>query len=125
MLKSAIRAVMFVVVPVAMLCSAIAQSASTADSPKQTEHFTLQLNRDRNAQELAETMKEQTEARQARDFHVANQSPFDRTLDLLRFVPFKLSSGDIKAEADDFFTPNYLRADYNRRIPDSELFDSR
>jgi len=67
------------------------------------------------------TTVERTEAQRLVDLKNANEDVFTRAVDLLRFVPFKLSSSDIKL--DDFFTPNYLRADYNTARPEVHLFD--
>jgi hypothetical protein len=47
---------------------------------------------------------------------------FSRAIDLLRFVPLKLSSSN--SNMDDFFTPSYLRQDYNAPSSQAHLFDT-
>ena len=105
------------------VCFAQQQSAQTADGHKATASFSFSLGmrRDRAVDQTVEMMNERTEAQRLVDLKNANEDVFTRAVDLLRFVPFKLSSSDIKL--DDFFTPNYLRADYNTARPEVHLFD--
>ena len=114
---------MWAAVACAALASAEAQSVRTTDAPKLTEGFTFTLDakRDRAVREFVETLSERSETKRLLDLDTANASLFTRAVDLFRFVPFKLSSSDCKL--DDFFTPNYLRADYNRPVPEARLFD--
>ena len=107
----------------AALASAQAQSASTADAPKLTESFTFILDArpDRAIRQIVETMNERSEAQGLLDLNTAKESAFARAVELLRFVPFRLSDSDSKL--DDFFTPNYLRAGYNRSTSEAHLFD--
>jgi hypothetical protein len=64
---------------------------------------------------------EHGEALRVRDLKAADASVSARAIDLLRFVSFKLS--DSNGNIEDFFTPNYLRADYNRRSSEAHLFN--
>ena len=103
----------------------LAQAPSTSDSPKLTERFTFQLGRfrDHAAHDVLETITRQSDSQQVLVLHEANQGTVDRLLDLTRFVPFKLSDSDMSS--DEFFTPNYLRPDYDRPPPDLQLLNSR
>jgi hypothetical protein len=102
-----------------MLSSARAQSTS----PTQDFTFTLGADRDHSIQDIVTRINSHDEARHSFELRSANESVFTRAIDLLRFVPFKLSSSDIKS--DDFFTPNYLRVDYERPLSEAHLFDNR
>jgi hypothetical protein len=107
----------------AALGSALAQSARAIDVPKLTESFSFTLNqhRDDTIHRTIEAIRTQDEMQGMLDLKAANTSIFTRAIDLFRFVPLKLGSSDINA--DGFFTPNYLHADYNRPISDAHLFD--
>jgi hypothetical protein len=100
-----------------------AQTASATDAPKLTESFTFTLDRhhDNGLRQTVETMKVRDEMQRMLDLKAADASAFTRAIDLLRFVPFKLSSSDFNP--DDFFTPEYLRVDYNRAPSEAHLFD--
>ena len=102
-----------------------AQSEGATDSPKLAEHFTFRLDRyqERTQREVVERMSQESEAQHALELHAADQSIFERTIDLLRFVPLKLSSSDLKS--DDFLTPNYLRPEYSLPVRDYDLFGPR
>jgi hypothetical protein len=124
MLASVIcRSIIFAGAACSALGSVQAQSASSADAPKLTETFSFTLNRQRDdaIRHTIETMKARDEMQRVLDLKAADASIFTRAIDLFRFVPFKLSSSDSKA--DDFFTPNYLRTDYNRSTSEAHLFD--
>jgi hypothetical protein len=99
------------------------QSASATDAPKLTESFTFTLNphRDDAIRHMIETMRTRDEMQRMLDLKAADASVITRAIDLLRFRPFKLSSSDGKA--DEFFTPNYLRPDYNGPTSGAHLFD--
>src|SRR6266496_386362 len=107
------------------VCSSWSQSPPPSNSPNLTEPFTFRLDRyqDRRVRELVDRLTQQSEGQRLLELHAAQQPLFERTIDLLRFVPFKMRTSDING--GDFLTPNYLRADYNRPTPDSHLFDSR
>jgi hypothetical protein len=109
----------------ATLESALAQSAPTTDAPKLTENFSFTLNqhRDEAIRHTVETMMARDEMQRTLGLKDADASIFSRSIDLLRFVPFKLSGSDSKA--DDFFTPNYMRSDYNRPTSEPHLFNTR
>ena len=102
---------------------AYTQSAPPGGAPKLTESFTFTLspNRDSVVSRTIEAMREHDEALRVRDLKAADASVFTRAIDLLRFVPFKLS--DSNGNIDDFFTPNYLQADYNRPSSEAHLFN--
>jgi hypothetical protein len=118
------RALLSVIATIAALSSTRAQSWSSSDSPKLTHDFSfsLEAHRDRTIQDIVGTINDRDEAQHSLELHTANESVFTRAIDLLRFVPFKLSSSDINS--DEFFTPNYLRADYDRPVSQAHLFDN-
>jgi hypothetical protein len=72
---------------------------------------------------MIDAMKQYDEAMHARDLRAANETLFSRAIDLLRFVPFKLSSSN--GNMDDFVTPNYLRTDYSEPSSETHLFETR
>jgi len=117
------RSLACAVVVYAALGSTLAQSESGTDAPKVTESFTFTLNphHDDTIRLTIETIRVRDEMQRRLDLKAANTSVFTRVIDLFRFVPLKLSSSDITA--DDFFTPNYLRADYNRPTSEAPLFE--
>ena len=104
---------------------AYAQSTPAGEEPKLTNSFTFTLSpyHERAAGEMLDAMKQYDEAMRARDLRAADATLFSRAIDLLRFVPFKLSSSN--GNMDDFFTPNYLRADYNEPSSEAHLFETR
>jgi hypothetical protein len=89
------------------------QSTPAGEEPEPTKSFTFTLSpdRERAVPEMLDVMKQQDDAMRLRDLQAAEATFFSRAIDLLRFVPFKLSSSN--GNMDDFFTPNYLRPDYN------------
>ena len=109
---------------IAMVSSARAQSPSPSESPKFAQEFTFTFgtHRDHIVEDIVGTMKSHDEMQHSLELHTAHESVFTRAIDELRFVPFKLSSSDIKS--DDFLTPNYLRLDYNKPLSEAHLFDS-
>jgi len=119
-----IRALLSVIATIAALSSTRAQSGSSSDSPKLTHDFSfsLEAHHDRTIQDIVGTINGRDEAQHSLELHTANESVFTRAIDLLRFVPFKLSSSNINS--DEFFTPNYLRADYDRPVLQAHLFDN-
>jgi len=119
-----IRALLSVIIAIAALSSGRAQSASPSESPKLTEEFsfTLGTHRDRPIQDIVDAINSHDEAQHSFELRTANESVFTRAIDLLRFVPFKLSSSDMKS--DDFFTPNYLRVDFDKPVSEAHLFDN-
>ena len=119
-----IRALLSVIIAIAALSSGRAQSASPRESPKHTQDFsfTLGTHRDRVIQDIVGAINSHDEAQHAFELRTANESIFTRAIDLLRFVPLKLSSSDMKS--DDFFTPNYLRGDFDKPVSEAHLFDN-
>ena len=119
-----IRALLFVIIAIAALSSGRAQSASPSESPKLTQDFsfTLGAHRDRVIQDIVGALNSQEEARYSFELRTANESVVTRAIDLLRFVPFKLSRSDMKS--DDFFAPNYLRGDLDKPVSEAHLFDN-
>jgi len=73
-------------------------------------------------QDIVGTMESHDEMQYSLELHTAHESVFTRAIDELRFIPFKLSSSDMKS--DDSLTPNYLRLDYNKPVSEAHLFDS-
>jgi hypothetical protein len=104
---------------------AYGQSTPAGEEPKLTTSFTFRLSpyRQRAVGEMLDVVKQQDDAMRIRDLQAANATFFSRTIDLLRFVPLKLSSSN--GNMDDFFTPNYLRPDYNAPSSQADLFDTR
>jgi hypothetical protein len=104
---------------------AYGQSTPAGEEPPLTKSFAFTLSpyRARAVPEMLDVIKHQDHAMGVRDLQPANATFFSRAIDLLRFVPFKLSSSN--ANMDDFFTPNYLRPDYNAASAQAHLFDTR
>jgi hypothetical protein len=123
-MRSVTKGLLLLTTAVAMLSSARAQSASPSESPKFTQDFTLTLgtHRDRILQDIVGAIDSRDEAQHALELRTAHESVFSRAIDELRFIPFKLSSSDMKS--DDFFTPNYLRVEYNKPASEAHLFDN-
>ena len=55
-------------------------------------------------------MQRREDERRALDVVAMNANPLTKAIDLLRFIPFRLSI----SPDDDFLVPNYLQPDYNR-----------
>lgn len=104
---------------------AYGQSTPAGEELKLTKSFTFTLSPYRQGAvgEMLDVVKQQDDAMRIRDLQAANATFFSRTIDLLQFVPFKLSSGN--GNMDDFFTANYLRPDYNAPASQAHLFDTR
>lgn len=114
-----------VVVAVGIAAAAPAQTPMAASEPlRLSEDFVFRLGprRDRVIREMVSAINTQDEARRSLELQTANESFFSRAIDPLRFVPFKLSGSD--PGLDDFFTPNYLRADYAAPA-ETHLFDNK
>jgi hypothetical protein len=124
MMNSVARAFFSVLAASAAVSSACAQSASPAEGQKFKQDFTFTLgtDRDRILQDIVGAINSRDEAQHALELRTAHESVFSRAIDELRFIPFKLSSSDMKS--DDFFTPNYLRLDYNRPASEAHLVDN-
>ncbi|HEX4696775.1 MAG TPA: hypothetical protein VH254_03805 [Candidatus Udaeobacter sp.] len=73
-------------------------------------------------QDIVGAINSHEEAQHSFELRTANESVVTRAIDLLRFVPFKLSSSDIKS--DDFLTPSYLRVDFDKPGGEAHLFDN-
>ncbi len=119
-----IRALLSVIIAIASVSSARAQSASPSVSPKFAQDFTFTLgaHRDRVIQEIVGAINSHDEAQYSFELRTANESVVTRAIDLLRFVPFKLSSSDMKS--DEFLTPNYLRVDFDKPVAEAHLLDN-
>jgi hypothetical protein len=104
---------------------AYGQSTPAGEEPKLAKSFTFTLSpdRERAVPEMLDVIKQKDDAMRVRDLQAADATFFSRAIDLLRFVPFKLSSSN--GNMDDFFTPNYLRSDYNAPSSQAHLFDTR
>ena len=118
------RALLSVIIAIATLSSGRAQSASPSESPKLTQDFSFTLGprRDRVIQDIVGAINSHDEAQHSFELRTANESVFTHVIELLRFVPFKLSGSDMKS--DDFFTPNYLRVDFDKPVSEAHLFDN-
>jgi hypothetical protein len=127
--KRAMRSILYVLcavvaVGISALSAAHAQTPAVAGEPvRLSEDFSFRLgpHRDRMIQEMVTAISSQDAARQSLELHASNESFFSRAIDPLRFIPFKLSGSDMSL--DDFFTPNYLRADYAAPA-ETHLFDN-
>lgn len=85
---------------------------STSSEPTLAEGFNFRLGpyRDEAITRTIDALKRHDELQRANELENANKDIFSRTVDLFRFVPFKMADSSLKN--DDFFTPNYLRPDY-------------
>ena len=124
MMNSVARALLSVLAATAAVSSARAQSASPTEGQKLKQDFTFTLgtHRERILQDIVGAINSRDEAQHALELRTVHESVFSRAIDELRFIPFKLSSSDMKS--DDFFTPNYLRVEYNKPASEAHLFDN-
>jgi hypothetical protein len=98
-----------------------AQNAPAAEAPKASAELTFKLGRDEPTMtKVIEIIQKQAEERWTLELAAMNTTPFTRAIDLLRFVPFRLSTNP----NDDFLMPNYLPPDYNRSSPEAHLFNT-
>jgi hypothetical protein len=98
-----------------------AQNAPVAEAPKASAEFSFDLRqRDPATSRIIDTIQRQADGRRTRELTALNADPFTKAIDLLKFIPFRLS---INPNAD-FLMPNYLLPDYNRSSPEAHLFNS-
>lgn len=100
-----------------------AQVAADAASPNLSDRFvfTLGPQRDDAVHLVAHAIEEHDEMLRTRELESANASVFNRVIDLLRYVPLRVSSSD----GGDFFSPIYLRPGYTAIPAETHLFDTR
>ena len=106
------------------LCAYVsqAQNAPVAEAPKASAEFSFDLRqRDPAATKIIEIIQRQDDGRRTRELTALNADPVTKAIDLLKFIPFRLSSSDPN---DDFLMPNYLLPNYNRPSPEAHLFDT-
>jgi hypothetical protein len=106
------------------LCAYIsqAQNAPISEAPKARAEFSFDLGRrDPAISKTIDIIQRQDDARLTRDLTALNADPVTKAIDLLKFIPFRLSSSNLN---DDFLMPNYLLPDYNRSSPEAHLFNT-
>jgi hypothetical protein len=98
-----------------------AQNAPAAESPKTTAELSFDLGRrDPATSKIIDIIQRQDDGRRIRELAALNADPFTKAIDLLKFIPFRLSTNP----NDDFLMPNYLLSDYNRSSPETDLFSA-
>jgi hypothetical protein len=98
-----------------------AQNAPVAAAPKASAELSFDL-RQRNpaTSKIIETIQRQDDGRRTRELTALNADPVTKAIDLLKFIPFRLSINP----NDDFLRPNYLLPYYNRSTPEAHLFNT-
>lgn len=104
--------------------SARAQAPAHPDAPTLSEPFVFSLapRRDDALSKFTASLQEHDELERAKELEAVNAPAASKLLDLLRYLPIQLGSGDGN---EDFLKPNYLRLDFAKLPPDAHLFDSR
>jgi hypothetical protein len=98
-----------------------AQDAPVAETPKASAQFSFDLGqRDPGTSKIIEIIQRQDHGRRTRELTALNADPVTKAIDLLKFIPFRLSIDP----NDDFLMPNYLLPDYNRFWPEAHLFNT-
>jgi hypothetical protein len=98
-----------------------AQNAPVAETPKASAEFSFNLGqRDLTTSKIIEIIQRQDDGRRIRELTALNADPFTKAIDLLKFIPFRLSTNP----NDDILLPNYLLPDYNRPSPEAHLFNT-
>jgi len=106
------------------LCAYIsqAQNAPVAEAPKASAEFSFDLRQhDPAISRMVEIMQRREDERRATEFSALNANPGTKAIDLLRFIPFRLST----SPDDDFLMPNYLLPDYKRAQLEANLFNTK
>jgi hypothetical protein len=105
------------------LCAYIsqAQNGPAAEPPKASAEFSFDLgHRDPATSKIIDILQRQDDGRRTRELTALNADPFTKAIDLLKFIPFRLSTNP----NDDFLMPNYLLPNYNRPSPEAHLFNT-
>ena len=98
-----------------------AQNAPVAEAPKASAEFSFDLRRrDPATSKIVDIIQRQDDGRRIRELTALNADPFTKAIDLLKFIPCRLSTNP----NDDFLMPNYLLPDYNRPSLEAHLFNS-
>jgi hypothetical protein len=98
-----------------------AQNAPVAETPKASADFSFDLGqRDPATSKIIEIIRRQDDGRRIRELTALNSDPFTKAIDLLKFIPFRLSTNP----NDDFLMPNYFLPGYNRFSPEAHLFNT-
>jgi hypothetical protein len=106
------------------LCAYIshAQNAPVAEAPKTSAELSFDLGRrDPATSKIIEIIQRQDDGKRTLELTAVNADPVTRSIDLLKFIPFRLSSSNPN---DDFLMPNYLLPDYNKSSPEAHLFNT-
>ena len=103
--------------------SARGQASVDTDPVKLSKPFTFSLSpqQDHAVSEVVKKIELHDETQRKTDLETANSPVFSKALDLLRYVPIKLS----KSDGDDFFLPTYLTPGYRDVSSKVSLFDTR
>jgi hypothetical protein len=97
-----------------------AQNAPVAEAPKASAELSFDLGqRDPATSKIIDIIQRQDDGRRTRELMALNANPVTKAIDLLKFLPFRLSINP----NDDFLMPNYLLPDYNRSSPEAHLFN--
>jgi hypothetical protein len=102
------------------LCAYISQ-AQNAPVAEASAELSFDLGRrDPATSEIIEIIQRQDDGRRIRELTALNADPFTKAIDLLKFIPFRLSTNP----NDDFLMPNYLLPDYKKSAPEAHLFNT-
>jgi hypothetical protein len=105
------------------LCAYMSQAQNTplAEAPKASAELSFDLGqRDPATTKIIELLQRQDDGRRIRELTALNANPVTKAIDLLKFIPFRLSINP----NDDFLMPNYLLPDYNRPSLEAHLFNT-
>ena len=98
-----------------------AQNAPATETPKATAELRFNLAKpEPTVSKIVEIMQKQDDERRTLEVAAMNADSFTKAIDLLRFIPLRLSTGP----DDDFLMPDYLRTGYNRPSPEVHLFNA-
>lgn len=99
------------------------QTPVETNSPKLGEPFTFTLSpqHDYALSAVTKSIEQHDEILRAKELDEAHASIFSKAVELLRYIPIKLSGSD----PEDFFAPNYLRQGDVGIPPAVGLFDKR
>ena len=118
-----VRFVLLALGSLAVARGGFAQAPADPNSPKLSAPFvfTLSPKRDSAVSVTVESIEQHDAILRAKELESAHAPLLTKAFDLLRYIPIRVSSGD----ADDFFTPNYLRPGYASVPRETQLFDQR